>query len=64
MFGGDLPVMHQSRKRKRKMEGRPFTQRSCGCSRNNYFMGVRNQEQERSATAEEKAVHFMDDNHM
>ncbi|AIQ61063.1 hypothetical protein PBOR_32250 [Paenibacillus borealis] len=31
MFGGDLPVMHQSRKWKRKMRGRPLTQRSCGC---------------------------------
>ncbi|OBZ16342.1 hypothetical protein A8L34_27065 [Bacillus sp. FJAT-27264] len=31
MFGGDLPVMHQSRKCKRKMQGRPYTQRFHGC---------------------------------
>ncbi|AIQ49500.1 hypothetical protein R70723_29155 [Paenibacillus sp. FSL R7-0273] len=33
MFGGDLPVIHQSRKYKRKMLGRPFTQRLYGCTK-------------------------------
>lgn len=60
MFGGDLPVMHQSRKWRRKMEGRPFTQRLHGCSRNVLFMCVRILgEHVISATAEKKAVPFM-----
>ncbi|AIQ26174.1 hypothetical protein BSK65_19505 [Paenibacillus odorifer] len=60
MFGGDLPVMHQSRKWRRKMEGRPFTQRFHGCIRNIKFMCARIVKKHvDSATAEKKAVHFM-----
>lgn len=60
MFGGDLPVMHQSRKRKRKMRGRPFTQRDCGCKleiTNSWVCA--NGRTEGSAAAEEKTVHVM-----
>ncbi|OKP73660.1 hypothetical protein A3844_23945 [Paenibacillus helianthi] len=62
MFGGDLPVMHQSRKWKRKMRGRPFTQRFCGCKQkeyNSWAYAITERNTERSATAEEKTVHFM-----
>ncbi|CQR58393.1 hypothetical protein AMQ83_14770 [Paenibacillus riograndensis] len=63
MFGGDLPVMHQSRKWKRKMRGRPFTQRFCGCNQKLFFISwasaVTERNTERSAAAEEKTVHFM-----
>lgn len=62
MFGGDLPVMHQSRKWKRKMRGRPCTQRFCGCQlKDVQIMGMRIcRNADSSATAEEKTVHNRD----
>ncbi|AIQ71155.1 hypothetical protein PGRAT_28855 [Paenibacillus graminis] len=62
MFGGDLPVMHQSRKWKRKMRGRPFTQRFYGCNQKLFISwdrAITERNTERSAAAEEKTVHFM-----
>ncbi|SEU26463.1 hypothetical protein SAMN03159358_4504 [Paenibacillus sp. NFR01] len=62
MFGGDLPVMHQSRKRKRKTKGQLFGQYFRGCNENQLFMGVRTTEnRKRLAAAGEKTVHFMSD---
>lgn len=61
MFGGDLPVMHQSREWERKMKGRPFTQRCHGCKNLIIHVCAHLRGTRISATAEMKAVQCMNE---